>query len=367
MGVVSWGLGCALDAFPGVYARVSAEYDWIRSQVCTLSADPPDYLGCRSDAASPSFIPLRMNLSEVTIAIELDGRPEDTSWVFEEDPGVAAKTASAGRTARIEGPSQVPFDTYDAAGTVATQFVEVAPDEQYRLTLLDRGGDGLVTPGRIGRQSRFRVCYGAVPGPECIAASRDSDLVVCSGDGNFQLARSITCYVNMIETPAPTPKPVKPPTYAPFEVPLLYDFMDDDRFRPTPKPTRVPSTSPVAEPTGMPTTTAPTSGSPTIDGTQSPTKLAPTAFLSGTSLGFGALANKATEAPPPSLSPEGKGEVLAVTEEPPVGIAASNNAPVSTLVNNGKDEGASSSSCALSYSSMASVMAVISTVFFVMG
>mmetsp|Transcript_846 Transcript_846/g.1326 ORF Transcript_846/g.1326 Transcript_846/m.1326 type:complete len:501 (+) Transcript_846:62-1564(+) len=50
VGVVSWGWGCAEQ--PGVYARVSYGWNWIREQVCELSNNPPPSFACNPSIAS---------------------------------------------------------------------------------------------------------------------------------------------------------------------------------------------------------------------------------------------------------------------------------------------------------------------------
>ena len=126
VGLVSFGLKCGHDVLPGVYARVSAQADWIAQQVCALSSDPPAYFGCdkREEAAGSKTL--------VTVEIKLGvWLFKSTGWLLENADG---KTVYAYRGTQTYGYEYYEGDDND--GVVVTETVTVDKDQEYRFVIL---------------------------------------------------------------------------------------------------------------------------------------------------------------------------------------------------------------------------------------
>lgn len=117
--------GCADPIFPGMYSRISSQYQWIQNRVCIWSESPPAYFGC----------PPRLKNGDkprrpVTVDIMLDRFPKETGWLIRDEFGETIAYVGIG-------------DYHGVENKHVITTILLKEDTTYEFIMLDAYGDGL--------------------------------------------------------------------------------------------------------------------------------------------------------------------------------------------------------------------------------
>lgn len=88
VGIVSYGIGCALPDYAGVNSRVSAVYEWIEQQICELSDFPPARCFNGSSSSGTAGPPANIapdtlppgGAGQLSVHVQFDQYPKETAW-----------------------------------------------------------------------------------------------------------------------------------------------------------------------------------------------------------------------------------------------------------------------------------------------
>ena len=142
VGITSWGFGYADPDYPGVYARISNQWDWIFDNICVNSSDngmPSFCAGFATKAPtkspSPTVAPTpctALDALDINAKFRTDDHPEQSSWsIMNLQSGVVV---ASGRD-------------FDEKNKNYNEDLCLQNEICYQFTVYDHNGDGLVSPG----------------------------------------------------------------------------------------------------------------------------------------------------------------------------------------------------------------------------
>ena len=125
-----------------VYSRVSAQYEWIQSNVCAFSKSPPDWFDCASAAPvptptpTPTSSPIPEGKHNLLVVVTLDANPMETGWRL--------STLGEGDDADEAIIFDMPVGSYadSDAGAIFQYNVQVDNEQFYNMTIFDSIGNG---------------------------------------------------------------------------------------------------------------------------------------------------------------------------------------------------------------------------------